>query len=240
MPSTSKGDTCLRRSTGGGRRCGRAPPWRCGGPDVLEALLDVPLADVVLHLALDDPALGVEDGQAGTDLVGEGVEVELAAELAVVALLGLREAVEIGLQLVLGRPGRAVDALQLRVLLAAAPVGRGAAHDLVGIADDLGARHVRAAAQVTPGTGAVAADVVVDRQLGAAHLDRGALRSVLGGAALEADELALVGLAGQLDERVVVADLAANEGLALVDDPLHRLVEGLEVLGVKGSSTSKS
>ena len=36
------------------------------GADVLEALLDVPPADVVLHLPLDHPALGVEDGQAAS------------------------------------------------------------------------------------------------------------------------------------------------------------------------------
>lgn len=72
---------------------------------------------------------------------------------------------------------------------------------------------MRAAAQVAPGAGAVATDVVVDRQLGAADLDRCALRRVLRRAALQPDELALVGLAGELDERVVVADLTADEGL---------------------------
>ena len=204
------------------------------GPDVLEALLDVALADVVLHDALDDAALGVEDGQPRADLVGEGVEVELAPELAVVATLGLGEPVEVGLELVLRRPGGAVDALELRVLLRAAPVGGGAAHDLVRVAEDLGARDVRAAAQVAPGDGAVAADVVVDRQLGAADLDRGTFGCVFRRAALETDELALVRLVRQLFERVGVVDLAADEGLPLVDDPLHGLLEGLEVLGGEG------
>ena len=55
------------------------------GADVLEALLDVPAADVVLHLALDHAALGVEDGQARPELVGEAEQVLLGAELAVVA-----------------------------------------------------------------------------------------------------------------------------------------------------------
>src|SRR5699024_8028086 len=113
-----------------------------------------------------------------------GVEVQVPAERAVVPLLGLGEALEVGLQLPLRRPRGPVDPLQLRILLATAPVGGGAAHHLVGIADDRGARHVRAAAQVAPGAAAVAADVVVDRQLPAADLDGGPLGRVLGGAAL--------------------------------------------------------
>src|SRR6478735_7122226 len=79
-------------------------------------VVDVPLADVVLHLALDDAALGVEHRQAGPDLVGEGEQVELAAELAVVAALGLLDAVEVSVELLLRLPGGAVDALELLVL----------------------------------------------------------------------------------------------------------------------------
>ena len=92
--------------------------------DVLEALLDVPLADVVLHLPLDHAALGVEDRQAGADLVGEAEQVEVAAELAVVAALGLLDPVQVLLERLLGLPGGAVDALELLVLLVAAPVRR--------------------------------------------------------------------------------------------------------------------
>jgi len=90
---------------------------------------------------------------------------------------------------------------------------------------------VRAAAQVTPGDRPVAADVVIDGQLGAADLDGGTFGSVLGGTALEADELALVGFGDQFAQRLVVGDLAAHEGLSFVDDPLHDLLEGFEVLG---------
>ena len=120
------------------------------GADVLEALLDVPAADVVLHLPLDHAALGVEHREPGADLVREREQVELGAQLAVVAALGLGDAVEVGLQLVLGRPRGAVHPLELRVLLAAAPVRRGAAHQLEGVAEQLGAGHVRPAAQVLP------------------------------------------------------------------------------------------
>ena len=202
-----------------------------GGPDVLETLLDVAQADVVLHLTLDDPTLGVEHGQARAELVGKAEQVLLRADPPVVALLGLGEAFEVGLEVVLGRPCGAVDTLQLRVLLAAAPVGATAAHQLEGVAEHLGGRHVGATAQVAPGPAAITLEVVVDGELGTAHLDVGALGGLAGGATLEPDQLDLVGLVGQLDRGILVVDLPANEGLALVDDALHDLLEGLEVLG---------
>src|SRR3712207_8569918 len=53
--------------------------------DVLEALFAVPLPDVVLHLPLEHPALGMEDREPGAELVGKAVEVELATEPSVAA-----------------------------------------------------------------------------------------------------------------------------------------------------------
>ena len=144
------------------------------GADVVEALLDVALPDVVLHLPLDHAALGVEDGQAGADLVGEAEQVELATEPAVVAPLGLLDPVQVLLERLLGLPGGAVDPLQLLVLLVAAPVRRGAPHQLER-RDPLGGRQVRAAAQVLPGQRPVALEVVVDGQLAGADLDARAL-----------------------------------------------------------------
>ncbi len=69
------------------------------------------------------------------------------AEPAVVALLGLGPALEVEVELLLRRPGGAVDALEHRPLLVAAPVGTGRAEQLER-ADLAGAGHVRAAAQV--------------------------------------------------------------------------------------------
>jgi hypothetical protein len=96
------------------------------------------------------PPLGWNTDRPGADLVGEREQVELLAELAVVALGGLLEALLVGAQLVLGGPGGAVDALQLRVLLAAAPVGAGDAGEVPAVADEARAGHVRAAAEVAP------------------------------------------------------------------------------------------
>src|SRR3546814_12499605 len=65
-------------------------------------------------------------------------QVHLAAEPPMVALLGLLEAMEIGLQLLLVAPAGAVDALVLRVPRIAAPIGAGQLHQLEGLAEPAG------------------------------------------------------------------------------------------------------
>jgi hypothetical protein len=57
-------------------------------------------------------------------------QVHLRAQLAVVALGGFFEPEEVRVELLLVEPAGAVDAGQLRVLLVAAPVGAGDAHQL--------------------------------------------------------------------------------------------------------------
>src|SRR5690606_10375383 len=98
---------------------------------------------VVLDLVADDAALRMEDGEARADLVGEREQVELAAELAVIALRRLFEASPVGAQLVLRRPGCAIDALQLRVLRRAPPVRGGHPREGGAVADEPGAGQVR-------------------------------------------------------------------------------------------------
>ncbi|MEY9489802.1 hypothetical protein RKD26_005596 [Streptomyces calvus] len=205
------------------------PLRRVRGVDELVALLLVAAARVVLHDPADDAALGVEDGEAGADLLRDGEQVQLAAELAVVALLGLGEELQVRLQLVLGRPGGAVDALEHRVLLAAAPVGGRVAHQLER-RDVAGGGQVGTAAEVLPAqlTG-LGVQVVVDRQLAGADLDVRAV--VVRRGALEADQLQLVRLARELLAGGVVADDAAGEALAALLDLLHLLLDGLEILG---------
>ena len=66
------------------------------------------------------------------------VQIELPPQLAMVALLGLLQHVQMGIEFILLRPGRAVDALQLFVLLVAAPVGAGDLHQL----EDLSLIHI--------------------------------------------------------------------------------------------------
>ena len=120
----------------------------CGRVDELVAGLLVALAGVVLHEPAHEAALRVEHRQAGADLVGEAEQVELHAELAVVALGRLLEAVEVRLERLLRVPRRAVDALELRVALLAAPVGARDPHEL-----EVPEVRARCRARAGPGTG---------------------------------------------------------------------------------------
>ena len=123
-----------------------------GRVDEVVARLDVALARVVLHQAPDGAALGVEHGEARADLLGEAEQVELGAQLAVVAPLGLLELVQVGGQRLLGLPGGPVDALQLLALLVAPPVGAGDPHQLE-VAEPPRRGHVRPPAEVDEGVG---------------------------------------------------------------------------------------
>jgi len=74
-------------------------------------------------------------------------EVELLAETTVIALFGLFQHVQIGVEIFLLGPCRTVDALQLLVAMIATPVGTGHLHELEDL--ELGRRwHVRATAKV--------------------------------------------------------------------------------------------
>jgi hypothetical protein len=145
--------------------------------------------------------------------------VELGAELAVVAALGLLEHFQVGVLRGARLPRGAVDPLQLRVLLTAPPVRAGVAHQLER-RDLPGGGHVRAAAQVLPAQLArLGVHVVVDGQH--ARADLGGRLVVGGSRPLDADQLELERLAGQLGARLGVGHLAADEPLALLDDVPH-------------------
>ena len=58
-------------------------------------------------------------------ILTEVKEFKLAPELAMVTLLGLSNAVEVRLELLLIGPGGAINSLQLLVVSVAAPVGTG-------------------------------------------------------------------------------------------------------------------
>ena len=113
----------------------------------LVAALVVALAAVVLHQLAHDGALRMPHRQPPTQFVREAEQVELGGELAVIALLGLLETMQVLGERGLALPRRAVDALQHRALLVAAPVGAGDLHQLE-VAEPAGRRHMRPAAQV--------------------------------------------------------------------------------------------
>jgi hypothetical protein len=94
-----------------------------GGNLLVPAGIEV-LAGKFLELAHDEHAVGQPEGLARRH-IEEVEQIQLTSELAVIALLGLFEPPQVLVELLLGRPRRAVDPLQHRVLLVAAPVGAG-------------------------------------------------------------------------------------------------------------------
>jgi hypothetical protein len=93
-------------------------------PHVLVAVAGLDLTHVGFHDAPQDLSARQEEGYARADLLGaEDEEPKLLANPPVVALSGLLEPLQIGLELFLRLPRRAVDAREHLVLLAAAPIG---------------------------------------------------------------------------------------------------------------------
>src|SRR5436190_14302284 len=90
----------------------------------------------------------MEDREPGTDLVREAEQVEFDAQLAVVALLGLGLAFEMLGQRLLRVPRRAVDALELLLLLVAPPVSARNPRELEVPEVPASVGHVRPSAEV--------------------------------------------------------------------------------------------
>ena len=138
---------------------------------------------------------GVPHRETGTELVGPRHQVELVGEPAVIALGRLGQHLEVGLQLLLGGPGGAVDALEHRAGDVAAPVG--ARHRLEReVPEPPGGRHVGAGAHVAEGAlvGHVAVGVVAD---GVGTADLAGVVAVARPAGDPVDDLGLVHVVGE-------------------------------------------
>ncbi len=180
-------------------------------------------AAVILSDLAQHPPPRVPEDQPRTDVLIDAEQVQLAPKLAVVALPGLFLLPQVLLELLGRLPGRAVDALQHRLLLIAAPVGAGDAQQLhAGGVDLPGALDVRPAAQV--GEGAVAED----RDLRLLINHRPVL--VLSPGFQSGDQLELVRLVGEHAAGVVARECLALKGMVLVDDLAHTRLERLQVL----------
>src|SRR5439155_1745587 len=116
------------------------------GAHFLVAVVLVDAAHRLLALLPERPALGMpEHHPRGLVLLME--EVERPAELAVIALLGFLESVQIELEILFLRPSRAIDPLQHFIARVPAPVRPGELGQLEHL--ELARRgHVRAAAEV--------------------------------------------------------------------------------------------
>src|SRR6185369_17000764 len=114
--------------------------------DLLVATPGLELPHRPFEGAPDDLALGMPEGGPRRDVM-KAEQVELNAETAMVALLRFLASPQVLIELLPGRPGSAVDALEHRALLVTAPVRPGRAQELEG-PDLPGARHMGSAAQV--------------------------------------------------------------------------------------------
>src|SRR5262249_14260224 len=111
-------------------------------------------------------------------VLGEVEEVELRAELAVIAALCLLDVLEVGVEVLFRVEGRPVDPSQLRVRRVAAPVRPGETRELHRL-DRLRVLEVRSPAEI----GEVALRVEGDRALCRLH-ELDLVRLVLGGETL--------------------------------------------------------
>jgi len=193
-----------------------SPTLEVGGGHALVAVLELELPRQLLELVADDRAVRQPQRQALADVVVDDEDVELPAELLVVARLRLPPRLDVRLELLLGGEGPRVDAGHHHVVGVAPPVRPGeraqlerALRQLAGVVD------VGALAHVEEGAVAVEGQLVeallleqlrgVFRLVGLAHL----LQAIEGGLAIE---------------------LLHLEGLALLDDLLHLPLDLREVL----------
>src|SRR5262249_6453877 len=100
------------------------------GPDVLIAVARLRLAYELFHQVAHHLAPGQEEWDTGADIVAEDEEAQVLTQAPVVTTFGLLQVFQVGVKFLLRGESRAVDALQHRVLLVAAPVGPGHGHKL--------------------------------------------------------------------------------------------------------------
>ena len=168
-------------------------------------------ADVVFEQLEQGPALGVPEHRARRLLL-EVEQIHLAAELAMVALLGFLELLEVGVELLLFGEGGAVDAREHLAVGIAAPIGARDLHQLERVPDLAGRGHVRPAAEVEP----VALLVDLDLLVRGDGVDQ-----------LDLERLALV---AEHALGLVARPFLLGEGFVARDDLAHLLLDGLEVL----------
>ena len=205
-----------------------------GVVDDLVAALIVLLAPKVLDDGPDARALGMPVDQAGARSSWKLNRSSSLPRLRWSRFLDLLQPGQVLSQLLLGGPDRAIDALQHRLVLVAAPVGAGHVQQLEGVPRDLArVLQVWAAAQVRK------VAVRVDRQL-SDRLGAGLAMLVLLARGQLLDLVDLVGLVGEHRLGLVHADVAVLEGILALDDLFIRSSISARSSGVSGRGRSKS
>src|SRR6266566_4412237 len=100
------------------------------GKDEVVAALEQFVAEPVLDNLSNEAALGMPEDEAGAGFFLNAEEVELDAELAMVAALGFFKTVQMFVQLFLREESHGVNALELGIAFLAFPVGAGDVHEL--------------------------------------------------------------------------------------------------------------
>ena len=152
----------------------------------LVAVLQVLDAPEILDCQAHAGALGVPVDEPRAGFLVDGVQVELLAQLAVIALLDLLQALQVRIQIRLRFPRGAIDALEHLVLFVSAPVGARDGGELERIAAKrTSVLHMGTTAEVREGVLRVGGDLLSLGQLG--------------------DELQLIGLAREQPLRLGAA-----------------------------------
>ena len=213
----------------------RLPEHRLGDVRAVDEVVAAGLmavTAVVLDQLPDECALRVPDGQTRPQGLRPRHQVQLGGQPSMVALLGLDQSMEVPLEGLPVSPGGAVDPLEHRLLLVAAPVGPS---DLLKgeVPEAPGGWHVRAEAEVYEAlTVAVVGDGTIARRLAGQLAGGGAGRDLL-------DDLALVGMPGEQFQRLGRIGLVAFEGLVGIDDEAHTHLDRLQVLVAEGGATGQ-
>ncbi len=186
------------------------------GEDQGVAALEIFGAQPIFHDGADESALGMPEDESGAGELLNGVEIELLAEGAMVAALGLLKLAHVLVHLLFGVERGSVDALELGIAFLAEPVGSGDVEQLERL-DFAGGWDVRAAAEIDELAGLVERNLFIG--LGEL-LDEVTLHEIAFG--LEA-----------LEAFVAVEDIA-GVGLIALDDLLHLGLDLFEVFGGEG------
>ena len=169
--------------------------------------------------------------QSATEFARERQKIEFVGQPAMIAQSSLLEPFEVGREVLLRRPARAVDALEHRVLLAPPPVGAGDLHQLE-VAEMPGVGHVRADTHVDERIGvAVEADDVAAGLAGQLVVD---LVRVDGRHGL--DDRPLVRMVGHQFERLRRRRLGTHERLPGLDDLAYLGLDRRQVLLAEGGT----